>query len=47
MHRSRWTVQSFLDVRIALLDKTLSCSLRRQYPTFQAETDNHSALVAT
>jgi hypothetical protein len=44
--RNHWTVQPFLDVRIAVLNNTHGGSFRRLYPAFQAENDNHSALVA-
>ena len=46
MRRNRWTVQPFLDVRIAVLNKTLSGSFKRLYPAFQEDNDNHSAMVA-
>jgi hypothetical protein len=46
MRWNRWTVQPFLDVRIAVLNKTLGGSFRRLYPSFQADNDNHAASVA-
>jgi len=46
MRWNRWTVQPFLDVRIAVLNKTLTGSFRRRYPAFQADNDNHAARVA-
>lgn len=33
---NRWTVQPFLDVRVAVLDGTLERSFRRLYPNFRA-----------
>jgi len=35
-------VQPFLDVRIAVLNKTLGGSFRRLYPAFQADNDHHA-----
>jgi hypothetical protein len=32
---NRWTVQPFLDVRVAVLDGTLEGSFRRLYPDFR------------
>jgi len=46
MRWNRWTVQPFLDVRIAGLNKTLCGSFRRRYPAFHAENDNHAAPLA-
>jgi hypothetical protein len=46
MRWNRWTVQPFLDVRIAVLNKTLSGSFRRRYPAFHAENDDQAALLA-
>ena len=43
---NRWTVQPFLDVRVAVLNKTLRGSFRRRYPGFQAKNDNHAAAIA-
>ena len=37
MRWNRWTVQPFLDVRTAVLNKTLGGSLQRLYPDFQKE----------
>ena len=36
---SGWTVQPFLDVRIAVLNGTLAGSFRGLYPAFQADND--------
>jgi hypothetical protein len=46
MRWNRWTVQPFLDVRIAVLNKTLGGSFRRLYPAFQADNDHHALPVA-
>jgi hypothetical protein len=46
MRWNRWTVQPFLDVRVAVLNKTLCGSFKRRYPAFRAENDNHAARVA-
>ena len=35
MRWNRWTVQPFLDVRVAVLDGTLEGSFRRLYPDFR------------
>ena len=40
MRWNRWTVQSFLDVRVAVLNKTLAGSFRRLYPDFQPGNEN-------
>jgi Transposase len=40
MRWNRWTVQPFLDVRIAVLNKTLCGSFKRLYPDFQSDNDN-------
>lgn len=45
MRWNRWTVQPFLNVRIAVLNNTLGGSFRRAYPAFQADNDNRSASV--
>lgn len=37
MRWNRWTVQPFLDVRVAVLNKTLAGSFRRLYPDFQPD----------
>ncbi len=41
MRWNQWTVQPFLDVRIAVLNGTLAGSFRRLYPAFRADNDNH------
>ena len=46
MRWNRWTLQPFLDVRVAVLNKTLCSSFRRRYPAFQAENDNHAPPLA-
>jgi len=46
MRWNRWTVQPFLDVRVAVLNKTLCGSFRRRYPAFHAENDIHVAPLA-
>jgi hypothetical protein len=40
MRWNRWTVQPFLDVRVAVLNKTLAGSFRRLYPDFQPDNEN-------
>jgi hypothetical protein len=39
MRWNRWTVQPFLDVRVAVLDGTLEQSFRRLYPNFRLAND--------
>ena len=39
MRWNRWTVQSFLDVRVAVLDGTLENSFRQLYPNFRPAND--------
>jgi hypothetical protein len=39
MRWNRWTVQPFLDVRVAVLNKTLAGSFRRLYPDFQPDNE--------
>ena len=39
MRWNRWTVQPFLDVRVAILDGTLEASFRRCYPEFSPAND--------
>jgi hypothetical protein len=43
MRWNRWTVQPFLDVRIAVLNNTLRGSFQRRYPAFQ--TPNNSQAI--
>ena len=40
MRWNRWTAQPFLDVRVAVLNKTLAGSFRRLYPNFQPDNEN-------
>jgi len=40
MRWNRWTVQPFLDVRVAVLNKTLAGSFRRLYPDFRSDNEN-------
>jgi hypothetical protein len=40
MRWNRWTIQPFLDVRVAVLNKTLAGSFRRLYPDFQLDNEN-------
>lgn len=42
MRWNRWTVQPFLDVRLAVLNKTLGGEFKRRYPAFQTDNDNHA-----
>ena len=46
MRWNRWTVQPFLDVRVAVLNKTLRGSFKRLYPDFQTDNDNHPVAIA-
>jgi hypothetical protein len=39
MRWNRWTVQPFLDVRVAVLDNTLEDSFRKMYPKFRPAND--------
>ena len=39
MRWKRWTVQPFLDVRVAVLDGSLEGSFRRIYPDFRPAND--------
>ena len=40
MRCNRWTIQPFLDVRVAVLNRTLAGSFRRLYPDFQPDDEN-------
>jgi hypothetical protein len=40
MRWNRWTVQPFLDVRVAVLNKTLAGSFMRLYPDFRSDNEN-------
>ena len=42
MRWNRWTVQPFLDVRVAVLDDILEGSFRRMYPEFRPANDRGS-----
>ena len=46
MRWNRWTVQPFLDVRVAVLNKTLAGSFRRLYSDFQLENENNPVRLA-
>jgi hypothetical protein len=46
MRWNRWTVQPFLDVRVAVLNNTLAGSFRRLYPDFQPDNENHPKQLA-
>jgi len=46
MQWNRWTVQPFLDVRIAVLNKMLGGSFKRRYPAFQTDNDIHAVPFA-
>ena len=41
MRWNRWTVQPFLDVRVAVLNGTLEGSFRRLYPQFRPANDTN------
>ena len=46
MRWNRWTVQPFLDVRVAVLNNTLAGSFRRLYPDFQSDNENDPVRLA-
>jgi hypothetical protein len=46
MRWNRWTVQPFLDVRVAVLDGTLEDSFRKMYPGFRSASDHGPASAA-
>jgi hypothetical protein len=46
MRWNRWTVQPFLDVRVAVLDGTLEGSFRKMYPGFRSANDHKPASAA-
>jgi hypothetical protein len=46
MRWNRWTVQPFLDVRVAVLDGTLEDSFRKMYPEFRSANDHRPASAA-
>ena len=46
MRWNRWTVQPFLDVRVAVLDGTLEGSFRRLFPDFRPANDTGSIPAA-
>lgn len=46
MRWNRWTVQPFLDVRVAVLKKTLAGSFKRLYPDFQPNNENHAVRLS-
>ncbi|CCJ06970.1 hypothetical protein [Methylocystis sp. SC2] len=46
MRWHRWTVQPFLDARVAVRNKTLPVSLRRLYPDFQPDNENRSVRLS-
>jgi len=43
MRWNRWTVQAFLDVRVAVLNKTLAGSFRRLYPDFRSDNESYQS----
>lgn len=43
---NRWTVQPFLDVRVAVLNKTLCGPFKRLYPVSQTDNDNCPVPIA-
>jgi hypothetical protein len=47
MRWNGWTVQPFLDVRVAVLDGTLEGSFREMYPEFRSANDHRPASAAT
>jgi hypothetical protein len=46
MRWNRWILQPFLDVRVAVLIKTLAGSFKRSNPDFQTDNDNHAVQLA-
>jgi hypothetical protein len=46
MRWNRWTVQSFLDVRVAVLNGTLEGAFRRSYPNFRPVNQNTATTTA-
>jgi hypothetical protein len=46
MRWNRWSVQPFLDVRVAVLNKTLAGSFRRLYPDFRPDNENDPVRLA-
>jgi hypothetical protein len=46
MRCNRWTIQPFLDVRVAVLNKTLAGPFRRLYPDFQPDNENYPARLS-
>lgn len=44
MRWNRWTIQPFLDVRVAVLDGTLENSSRKLYPDFR-QANNHAPVA--
>jgi len=46
MRWNRWTLQPFLDVRVAVLNDTLRGSFKQVYLAFQADNDNYRASIA-
>ena len=46
MRWNRWTVQPFLDVRVAVLDGTLEGSFRKIYPKFRRANDHNECADA-
>jgi hypothetical protein len=46
MRWNRWTVQPFLDVRVAVLNETLTGSFKRLYPDFRPNNENHAARMS-
>ena len=46
MRWNRWTVQPFLDVRVAVLDGTLERSFRQIYPHFRPARDAEPGAAA-
>jgi len=46
MRWNRWTIQPFLDVRVAVLDGTLEDAFRQRYPDFRTSSRNAETLAA-
>jgi hypothetical protein len=46
MRWNRWTLQPFLDVRVAVLINALAGSFKRLNPDFQTDNHNHAVQLA-
>ena len=46
MRWNRWTVQPFLDARVAVLNETFAGSFKRLYPDFRPNNENHATRMS-